>query len=1339
MDLMGRNLKSRPAKKIIFFVALFMLCLPGTLQARDLFYLLDGIKTYNSTIKVYNLSGEYQYEFNVPNWPDSAGYSGLATDGYTAYIAHSYDRDVIDSFQVRPGGTAGSIPLQTVDYPTYGYCKGLALSEGAVWVSRDTHYLEPQYRRIEYYNRSFGVYTGQFSTSNQSPGSMQCIGGNVIVRMDQGVYSYTGTGSLLGSFNPGAVGTHALSATSDTIYLHNATSATAYTLAGARVPVKDIALFPGLSSLKDAYIAWGPDEPVLSASTSSIEFGAVKVGDDKTVTVTLKNVGNQNLSISGFSLSDTTNFSHNGAPTTLTPGQSQTLSVTFAPSAHGSYSATLAISSDSKNDSSQTLIALTGEGKSGIFYVDGGVSASGIGTSWGTAFKTIGEAVNSANVLNNAEIWVKAGTYTLSQTIELTKSLALYGGFAGIETERSQRDYETNETIIEGDYSVRCFHVLVSSCILDGFTITKGQGVAVWPSYNSSGGGILIGPIASPWDVVSGTMIRNCRIMGNRAAGGSGAGIYLSGYTTNTSIVNCSISENQAEYGGGGLYLYGKSVLIEGCRISANTVTSSTGQGGGIYGFMPYSATPQESDKITISNSIIAGNTASYMGGGLYLQGNMGSDTSTDFVIRNCLIHSNRLTGTEGGTASGMYAYYSLTRMTNCTVAGNGPGGGVVIVYADKTPVITNCIIWGNEQGPNPEYTEYQLVRDMGALPVVTYCAIDQYNYGVYGTGAVDANRSFRKNPGFVNPNGADGDPLTWEDNDYRLRPGSPCIDFGNGDAAPAMDILGNPRHDDAGTDDQGTGSPAYVDIGAYEFQGKTPAMVFVDPEASGGNDGSSWTDAFSSIQAAIVAAGEGKEIWIKAGRYVLNEPLLVNKNVVLLGGFNGTEIQTEMRDWAAHETILDGNGAVKHCLYIGANAVVDGFTITGGNASVEDYIDGDRGGAIYINQSSPTIRNCRFVDNDALARGGAIYANLSTPALLGNLFISNTAGEMGGAVSSYKSAWVMDQNTFSGNRATNNGGALYLQDSSGNGFIENCLFTGNTATNGGGAIYNNSYYDSGTQTIVNCTFHGNRGSSGGALYSWRGSRSVINSILWGNIATTGKEIYDWDSTTSVSYCAVEGGYSGGTNLVITDPMFLSPGTWDDKGTPADTSDDTWTDGVYFLQSGSPCIDSGTADGAPDHDIRGTARPLGSGYDMGAYEFDPTAPQFVIVKVSATGQGGVTINPQSDLYVQGSQVTLQAQAISGWGFDGWRGDLAGFENPLTITISGNLDTSAHFVLIGDVDDSGSVDLADAVAALQGLAGNTLGSSIHRGADLNSDSKIGFAEALNALQEAADMR
>ncbi len=73
-----------------------------------------------------------------------------------------------------------------------------------------------------------------------------------------------------------------------------------------------------------------------------------------------------------------------------------------------------------------------------VWYVsaDGGISADG--TTWSTALKTIQEAINAAR--EGDEIWVKMGTDSLSSQIDVDKTVNLYGGFAGNETKRDERD-----------------------------------------------------------------------------------------------------------------------------------------------------------------------------------------------------------------------------------------------------------------------------------------------------------------------------------------------------------------------------------------------------------------------------------------------------------------------------------------------------------------------------------------------------------------------------------------------------------------------------------------------------------------------------------------------------------------------------------------------------------------------------------------------------------------------------------------------------------------------------------------------------------------------------------
>ena len=115
----------------------------------------------------------------------------------------------------------------------------------------------------------------------------------------------------------------------------------------------------------------------------------------------------------------------------------------------------------------------------GVWYVDSDVTTSGSGTSWDQALKTIEEAVG--NAIADDEIWVKAGTYTptggaVIAPLHITvANVGLYGGFAGGESLREQRDWLANETIINGGATfTRTIHVSDAGggATIDGFTIT---------------------------------------------------------------------------------------------------------------------------------------------------------------------------------------------------------------------------------------------------------------------------------------------------------------------------------------------------------------------------------------------------------------------------------------------------------------------------------------------------------------------------------------------------------------------------------------------------------------------------------------------------------------------------------------------------------------------------------------------------------------------------------------------------------------------------------------------------------------------------------------------------
>ncbi|MFH1420205.1 MAG: right-handed parallel beta-helix repeat-containing protein [Planctomycetota bacterium] len=159
------------------------------------------------------------------------------------------------------------------------------------------------------------------------------------------------------------------------------------------------------------------------------------------------------------------------------------------------------------------------------------------------------------------------------------------------------------------------------------------------------------------------------------------------------------------------------------------------------------------------------GNTATDHGGGIRCYD--GNPT-----ITNCTITGN----TAGRSAGGIRCDYSDPTITNCTIAGNtATEGGGIVCYQSSGPTITNCVFWGD--------APQEISVSSSSTLAMTYCDVQG---GWTGDGNIDAD------PLFVDPDGPDGDPATWEDNDYHLAANSPCIDAGD----PASDYSFEPEPD---------------------------------------------------------------------------------------------------------------------------------------------------------------------------------------------------------------------------------------------------------------------------------------------------------------------------------------------------------------------------------------------------------------------------------------------------------------------------------------------------------------------------------------------------------------
>ncbi|MCB0579804.1 MAG: hypothetical protein KDD10_10905, partial [Phaeodactylibacter sp.] len=214
-----------------------------------------------------------------------------------------------------------------------------------------------------------------------------------------------------------------------------------------------------------------------------------------------------------------------------------------------------------------------------------------------------------------------------------------------------------------------------------------------------------------------------------------------------------------------------------------------------------------------------------------------------------------------------------------------------------------------------------------------------------------------------------------------------------------------------------------------YKWEGfSLGGQIYVDGDAAGANDGSSWEDAFTDLQDALAAAEEGDEVWVAEGVYRPAGPdgsrgatFLLDKNLLLYGGFAGTEGSLEERgDPADFPAILSGdlNGddiednltmnrtdnvwtVVRVKENITEATVIDGFAISGGHANGSGTNENlaRSGGGLHA-MGHPAVRHCRFEQNYAVWRGGGAYfVNTAGLTIENNSFTHNASENLGGGL----------------------------------------------------------------------------------------------------------------------------------------------------------------------------------------------------------------------------------------------------------------------------------------------------------------------------------------------------
>ncbi len=818
-------------------------------------------------------------------------------------------------------------------------------------------------------------------------------------------------------------------------------------------------------------------------------------------------------------------------------------------------------------------------------------------TNWITAATTIQAAVDVC--VDNSTVLVTDGTYRLTGQTTSTNALAI----------RSVNGADL--TIVDGCNSNRCFYWECTNTTVDGFTITRGQA--------NGGGGVM------------GGVFYNCIISGNNGSD-SGGGAY------NSVLWNCLLVSNEAYYGGGAVYSELHSCEVRGNRAEygGGTVRGTashclfTHNWAGSYGGAVYEGVQY--------NCLITRNSSAYGGGASY-----------DSEFHSCTVVGNSATGTLGGTYSGV-AYNSILYYNQ---AGDGQDSWCELYNCCASS--GDCLGGACYRDP-PRIVSLDNPRLMAGSPCI--------NAGVYEdwmAGTVDLDGRSRTN-GPVDI----GAYEYWSDT--KTGAISVVVSASNSPAAPGI-VMGfsailsgqvdNCTWDFSdGVTVTGVFETAHafsemgcytVSITAWNLNGSVTGSVcvrvvgtdvYVSHDGDDNNDGTAWTNAKATIQAAIDDAWEGStRVLVSNGVYdvggrpateTLTNRVLLGKGLVL-HSVNGPDVTFIVGQSAYGGS--NGDGAVR-CVYMSTGTCLSGFTLMNGHTrrTYTEHCEGwpkywtcwitdqsqASGGGVWSESSDNIVSNCVFLSNSAyLHGGGAINVRAVDSAFVSNYVEGSGGGTYGCDIYNC----VVD-----GNVAGGNGGGME------GGSASNCHLSFNSAANGGGAF---------SAWLVNCTVASNSGGQGGGGLSTTFDHCVVvgntayiggggfastfeNCLLRGNVAdfAGGAQYSDLGHCTVVGNSAsTEGGgvalCQGHDCIMVSNCAPNGPNWWSSdygwahtctapllSGEGNITDDPCFVDyegGNFRLASNSPCINRGS-NCVFTVDLDGNPRIQCGVIDMGAYE-----------------------------------------------------------------------------------------------------------------------------------------
>lgn len=789
-----------------------------------------------------------------------------------------------------------------------------------------------------------------------------------------------------------------------------------------------------------------------------------------------------------------------------------------------------------------------------------GATGANDGTSWANAYTSLADALAAAS--SGSELWVAAGTYTpgasRSSTFTLKNGVAIYGGFDGAETARDQRDLVANRTILSGEIgaagtSDNCYHVVTADSGITNSTVLDGL-VITGGNANGSGFDACGGGVVSQGS----PLIRSCTFVDNAASttgACGGGGVFSTG--TATIVASSLFASNSSTYGSGAMIPGGAT--IADCTFAANLTGPPITANGGLI-------------PLNVVNTIVWGNNA----GTVTTPGGGTPAPSVSYSV------------VEGGYAG--TANLNLDPLfIDAGVRDFRLGAGSPAINAGSNAGIPSGITTDADGFARIVNTSV----DIGAYERGN----DRVIVSKYGGGSGTVSSA---------PAGIDC--------------GATCSATPSGALTLTASASVGWHFNGWGGACSGVGT--CVVSAPSSVTARFGRLWYVNAFATGTNSGTNWTDAFVDLQSALTAASAGDEIWVAAAVYKpgtgnRDATFSLKSGVAIYGGFLGTETLRTQRNAVTNVTTLDGDNVynVVFASNVDAGAVLDGFTITGGNANSSNFNDRrSTGGGIYIETSRAQIVGCTITGNSGYYTGGVHLAGTGSPSLTGcRIDGNNVTNGFGGGIRFYfTSGATLTRCTFTGNT-----GSVSVLAAEGSSFrVNDCDIVQNTATFAPLYFYNNPGVQV-TMVFTNTLFRDNTGPTASAVYTQQSSPQFINCtftrntgsaalrsdgtptamltncILWGDSSEV-------SGSPSITYSDVQGGFSGAGNI-NADPLFLNA-----------------IGGNLRLGSNSPAIDAGSNIAATSiaTDYEGKPRKLdapradtGVGtpplVDMGAYEFYP--------------------------------------------------------------------------------------------------------------------------------------